>query len=335
MTTTTTQSPPPPEQPRKRTFPFSGIIIAAAVAAFVIFLLVTPEEFLTYTQDWFLAKTQMIGYAVCHQIESHTFVICGRPLPLCARCTGTFIGALVGFFGQAVVLRRGRAVNFPSPLVIGILVVFMALWAADGLNSLLATDRLNAALVALLHVRNLYEPQQWLRLTTGALNGLTMSALVYPAFNATMWRNPLLERSIRGLRDLGVLVLLEVGVVGLVVAAAEPLSLIGAAFDAFRYVSRSNFLLNAGSLLLSVGIVWQCVMLYLLAFLGALGVLSLLTSVNYMLVLIIVQRDNAVDNWRIALVLLLAGFTVSFVQIAMISVMRYGFTRSFLPLALP
>jgi uncharacterized membrane protein len=298
----TTQPPPSPEQPRQRVFPFSGLIIAAAAAAFVLFLLITPGELLDHTQDWFLAKTTMVGYAVCHQIESHTFVICGRPLPLCARCTGTFVGALVGFFGQAVVLRRSRAVNFPSPLVIGILVVFMALWAADGLNSLLATDGLNAALVALLHVRNLYEPQQWLRLTTGAFNGLTMSALVYPAFNATMWRNPLLERSIRGLRDLGVLVLLELSMVGVVLSL--------------------------------VFISWPWV-IYPLAFLGALGVLTLLTSVNTMLVLIVVRRDNAVDNWRIAVIPLLAGFTVSLIQIAMISVVRYGFTRSFSPIMLP
>ncbi len=297
----TTQPPLPPEKPRKRVFPFSGIIIAAAVAAFVMFLVFTPEELLAYTQDWFLAKMNLVGYAVCHQIRDHSFVIGEHALPLCARCTGTFIGALVGFFGQAVVLRRRRATQFPSPLATAILVFFMMLWAADGLNSLLATERLNAALVALLKVHNLYQPQQWLRLATGALNGLSMSVLVYPAFNATMWKNPLPERAIRGLRDLGLLVLLEMGMVGLVLALVL-----------FQWP-------------------WA---LYPLAFLGALGVLSLLTSVNTILVLIAVQRENAVGNWRTALIPLLAGFTVSIIQITAISVLRYGFTRSFLPLPL-
>jgi uncharacterized membrane protein len=297
----TTQPSSPPEKPRQRVSLIPGFVVAAAVVAFAIFLLVTPGEMLDYTGDWFLAKTQMVGYAVCHQIVKHTFII-GRPLPLCARCTGTFIGALVGFFGQAVVLRRRRAVEFPPILVVVVLVTFTLLWAADGLNSLLATEGLNTTIVAVFHVRNLYEPLQELRLATGALNGLTMSALVYPAFNATMWRKFLPERAVRGLRDLGLLVLLELGMVGVVLS------------------------------LVLISLPWT---IYPLAFLGALGVLTLLTSVNTMLVLIAVQRENTVGNWRAALIPLLAGFTVSLIQIAAISVVRYGFTRSFLPMSLP
>ena len=298
---TTTQSTPPPEKPRKRTFPLPGLVIVAAVVVFVTFLLVTPGELVEYKGDWFLAKTQMIGYAVCHQIEAHTFEIGERYFPLCARCTGTFTGALVGFFGQAVVLRRRRATEFPSILAIVILVTFTLLWAADGLNSLLATPQMNTALVAVFNVQHLYEPMQELRLVTGALNGLTMSALVYPAFNATMWRRFLPERAIRGLRDLGLLVLLELGMAGVVLS------------------------------LVLISWTWA---LYPLAFLGALGVLTLLTSVNTMLVLIAVQRENTVDNWRAALIPLLAGFVVSLIQIAAISAVRYGFTHSFLPMSL-
>jgi uncharacterized membrane protein len=297
----TTQPTPPSEKPRKRAFPLPGLVIAVAVAAFTAFLLVTPGEVLEYTGDWFLAKAQMVGYAVCHQIVKHTFII-GRPLPLCARCTGTFTGALVGFFGQAVVLRRRRAVEFPSILVVVILITFTLLWAADGLNSLLATPGMNTTIVSVINVRHLYEPRQELRLLTGALNGLTMSALVYPAFNATLWRELLPERAIRGLRDLGLLVLLELAMVGVVLS------------------------------LVLISWAWT---IYPLAFVGALGVLILLTSVNTMLVLIAVQRENTVGNWRTAMIPLLAGFAVSLIQIAAISVVRYGVTRSFLPMSLP
>ncbi|MBN1976544.1 MAG: DUF2085 domain-containing protein [Anaerolineae bacterium] len=296
---TTTQPALPPKKPRKRVF--SLLVIAIAIPIFAAFLLITPEDLLAYTRDWFLAKTNMVGYAVCHQIEDHSFIIGGRALPLCARCTGTFIGALVGFFGQAVVLRRGRAVHFPSPLVIAILVFFMVLWAADGLNSLLATERLSVAIVALFNVRNLYEPQHWLRLATGALNGLAMSVLVYPALNVTIWRNPLPERAIRDLRDLGVLVLLEMSMVGLVLAL--------------------------------VFVQWPWA-IYPLALLGALGVLSLLTSVNTILVLIAVQRENAADKWHEAFIPVLAGFAVSIIQVIAISSMRYALTGTFLPLPL-
>jgi uncharacterized membrane protein len=297
----TTPLSPSHGKPRKRSPLVSGLVVAVAIVAFVMFLLITPGDMLGYTGNWFLAKTQMVGYAVCHQIVQHTFII-GHPLPLCARCTGTFIGALFGFFGQAVVLRRRRAVEFPPILIIVILVTFTLLWAADGLNSLLATEGLNTTIVAIFHVRNLYEPMHELRLLTGALNGLTMSALVYPAFNATLWRRFLPERAIRGLRDLGLLVLLELCLVGAVLS------------------------------LVLISLPWT---IYPLAFLSALGVLTLLTGVNTMLVLIAVQRENTASSWRDALIPLLAGFTVSLLQIAAISMVRYGFTRSFLPMPLP
>ena len=236
--------------------------------------------FLIATPDGLLTKADMVGYAVCGRLEGHSFVIAGRQLPLCARCTGTFLGALTGFFGQAVVLRRRRrAAEFPSPLIIAILVGFVLLMAADGLNSYMA----------LLNGPHLYESQNWLRLTSGALYGLTMSAFVYPVFNFTLWRRPVPQRAIRNLRDLGILLLLEAGVVGVV-------------------LTRWSFLL------------------YPLALLSALGVLTLLTSVNSMLVVMIVRRENVVDTWREAIVPLLAGFTVSLIQVGVIDVVRYALT---------
>jgi uncharacterized membrane protein len=296
----TTQIPLPPKKPLKR--PLVWCIVISALVVFVTFLLITPKELLTYTGSWFLSKTNMVGYAVCHQIPSHSYIVGDQPLSLCARCTGTFIGALVGFWGQVVVLRRRRVIDFPSPRVIIVLILFMAVWAGDGLNSVLATEGLNTTITALLKVKNLYEPQHWLRLTTGALNGLSMSILVYPAFNATMWRNASLGRSVRGLRDLGILVLLEAGLVGVVQGLTQ--------------------------------LDWPWVV-YLLSFLGALGVLTLLTCVNTMLALIFTQRENQADDRCDALIMIAVGFTVSLIQIAAISAMRYGVTHSFLPMVLP
>jgi len=59
---------------------------------------------------------------------------------------------------------------------------------------------------------------------------------------------------------------------------------------------------------------------------SALAVLTLLTSVNSMLVVMIVRRENVVDTWSQAIVPLLAGFTVSLVQIGVIDVVRYALT---------
>ncbi len=264
---------PSPNGHRGPTFPLPWLIVVLAAVALAAFLVATPDGLLT--------KADMIGYAVCHRLTARSFVIAGRQLPLCARCSGTFIGALVGFFGQAVVLRRRRATEFPPAYVIVILVGFVLLWAADGLNSYMT----------LVNGPHLYEPRNWLRLTSGALQGLTMSAFVYPVFNFTLWRRPVSERAIRNLPDLGVLLLLEAGMVGLV-------------------LSRWAFLL------------------YPLALLSALGVLTLLVCTNSMLVLIVVRRENVVDTWREAIIPLLAGFTVSLIQIGVIDLMRYTFTHT-------
>lgn len=244
----------------------------------------------------------MVCYAVCHQWKAHSFVIAGRQLSLCARCTGTFLGALTGLFGQAVVLRRRRAAEFPSMPILVVLGGFMLLWAIDGLNSFIDIKGVNPSLDALVRIRPLYEPQNWLRLTTGALNGLTMSALIFPVFNFTLWRDPSSERSIRNLRDLVVLISLEACLVGLV--------------------------------LLAVLVQWPFA-LYPLAFLSAMGILTLLTLVNSLLVLMFTRRDNMVARWREAAIPIMSGFMLSLVQVGVIDIIRYLITGTLSGIPLP
>jgi len=268
MTDNPAPAPAPAPEPRQRAFPMPWLVVVPAIAVVVTLLVATPGNLAD--------KADLVGYAVCHRISSHSISIAGRQLPLCARCTGTFIGAAVGFLGQAVVLRRRRASEFPPPLILTILVGFILLWAGDGLNSYME----------LVGGSHLYEPQNWLRLSTGSLNGLAMSALVYPVFNFTLWRNPSTERTIRGIKDLGVLVLMEAGLVVLVIVRWPPL-------------------------------------LYPLVVLSAAGVLTLLTVTITMLVLMITRRENAADNWRQSVVPLLAGFTLSLILVTAIDLARY------------
>ncbi len=253
-------------------FPLPGLILFLAASALITFVLVTPAGLLN--------KADIVGYAVCHRGAAHSFSIAGCQLPLCARCTGTFLGALIGLLGQGVVLNRRRSAEFPPNLITALLIGFTLLWAGDGVNSYMAIFP---------NGFQLYESSNWLRLVTGALNGLTMSAFIYPIFNITLWRHMTQKPAIRGLRDLIVLLLLEAGMVGLVLA-------------------RWDFLL------------------YPLALLSALGVLALLTSVNSVLVVMMVRRDNRVDGWREALIPLLAGFTLSMIQIGAIDLIRYAVT---------
>jgi len=270
----------PPTKPRKSTFPLRWLIITLTIVAVGVFIIATPGGL--------LGTMDMVGYAVCHRITDRSFAIAGRQLPLCARCTGTFMGALVGFFGQAVVLRRRRATEFPPLLIIAILIGFALLWAADGFNSYMV----------LLGGPHVYEPQNWLRLTTGVLQGLTMSAFIYPVFNFTLWRKSSPERTIRNLGELGVLVLLQAGIVVLV-------------------LTRWDFLL------------------YPLAILGAAGVLALLTCVNGMLILMVTRRENVADTWRDSIIPLMAGLTLSLIQVGVIDFVRYALTGTLEGIPMP
>lgn len=288
-----TSTSPPVERPRGSVFPLPWLVVVLAIIGTLAFLITTPDGFLT--------KMDLVGYAVCHRIASHSFAVAGHQLPLCARCTGTFIGTLVGFVGQAAILRRPRAGEFPPRSILVILAGFTLLWAADGTNSYLA----------LIHGPHLYEPRNWLRLATGTLNGLTMSALVVPVFNFTLWRHPTTERTIRSLGDLGRLVLLEAGLIGL--------------------TGVLTLLLDTHSLTLTAPVpgaarIGGVFLLYPLALLSALGVLALLTTVNSMLILMITRRENAVDTWREAGIPLLAGFVASLIQVGAIDILRYILT---------
>lgn len=145
----------------------------------------------------FLDILNLFGGGVCGQIPGHSFIIGGRQLPLCARCTGTYLGALLGFLGLAV-LRRWRASGLPPSEVLTSLVGFIVLWGIDGLNSFLALFP---------NAPHLYEPHNLLRLITGTLNGLALSTIVYPVFNFLLWKEANTERVIRNLRELSYLLI--------------------------------------------------------------------------------------------------------------------------------
>jgi uncharacterized membrane protein len=139
----------------------------------------------------------LFGAGVCGQIPSHSFIIGGRQLPLCARCTGTYLGALLGFLGLAA-LRKRRASSLPPGEVLAFLVNLIVLWAIDGLNSFLTL---------LPRVPHLYEPNNLLRLVTGTLNGLALAIIVYPIFNFVLWKEADTRRVIRNWRELGSLLI--------------------------------------------------------------------------------------------------------------------------------
>jgi len=153
-----------------------------------------------------LDKTRLVGYAVCHQIPERSFFAAGEQLPLCSRCSGTFLGALAGFVLLTARGRR-RAANLP-PLPITIaLIGFILAMAVDGVNSYLTF------FPGAFH---LYEPHNLLRLATGTLSGLALGNFIYPVLNYALWRDATEEPALHSFKELGLMVLVAGTLSGLV-----------------------------------------------------------------------------------------------------------------------
>ncbi len=129
---------------------------------------------------------------VCHQFAEHSLVVGGVQLPLCARCTGTHLGALIALcnFWR---WKRGRASRLPAPRLLAPLGLLFVFWVVDSLNSYIqfATGR-----------AVLYEPSNLLRLCTGLGNGLLLSTVVLPLFNYSIWRQASEERILQNWTEL-------------------------------------------------------------------------------------------------------------------------------------
>jgi uncharacterized membrane protein len=171
-------------------------ILRGRVAVVVLLIsLVIIATYLAFPPYSILGKADLIGYGLCHRIPARSFFFAGRQLPLCARCTGTYLGAMLGFT-FIVAAGRTRARNLPPLPVLLTLIGFIALMGIDGLNSYLAL---------LSSTPLLYEPHNWSRLATGSLHGLALSLIVSPVFAYSFWRD---SRDDSSLRNFGELLLL-------------------------------------------------------------------------------------------------------------------------------
>lgn len=135
------------------------------------------STWLALTPPGLLGKADAIGYAVCHRIDVRSFHLGDRPISLCARCTGQYLGAVLALvFLTLLYPKRG---GWPSWSVIGVLGILAFSWGFDGLNSF-------ASLMP--GAPNLYTPNNTLRLFTGMGFGLSMGMASFIAFNQVAWR---------------------------------------------------------------------------------------------------------------------------------------------------
>jgi uncharacterized membrane protein len=142
----------------------------------IIGIMIT-STWLAFTPDNLMGKMDAVGYAVCHRIPSHSLSVDGRPLPLCARCSGMYLGALYGLIFQVVFGKRRGGFSGKLLVFLGVFALFFAL---DGINSF-------AGLV--LDRSPFYDPQNWLRLVTGVGVGLLIAIVLHPIFTQTVWRS--------------------------------------------------------------------------------------------------------------------------------------------------
>ncbi|MCX6055955.1 MAG: DUF2085 domain-containing protein [Chloroflexi bacterium] len=127
-------------------------------------------------------KIRAIGFAVCHQIESHSLEIGGKVLPLCSRCTGMFLGTLMAMM---VLSNREKRSEGPSRTKTAILGVFFLLFVFDGVNSTLSFFSSS---------HPIYPPSNLLRLITGLMMGTILANLLLPLWNQTLWADPKKEK---------------------------------------------------------------------------------------------------------------------------------------------
>ncbi len=252
--------------------------LTVAVVALALFVIVF---FIQLPPATLLGKADFVGYAICHRIPERSFFLNGRQLPLCARCTGTFLGVMVGLAAM-LLLRRHRASRLPPLPVLGILVLFTALWAFDGANSYMTFFP---------GAPHLYEPRNWLRLTTGLLNGLALIVFVFPIFNFSMWQGTTQERVLKNVWEL--LVLLPIVALLVLVIQAE---------------------INA--------------LLYPLAILSSLGVVLMLTLINSLVVTVILGREGYAETWLQALVPLTVGAALAILQMTGMVLLRVYLTTT-------
>ena len=164
---------------------------------------------LSLTPVGIMGKVWAIASSVCEQNPLHTLSFNGNLLPLCARCTGTFLGAFVSL---VYLIPRGRATRAPDLWICIFLGVLAVAFAVDGINSFLAT---------IVPRFSLYVPNNLLRFLTGLGMGMAIGVFLWPVWNETIWNENNEKRVLQGWKPLAELLLCETAAAGLVLSKVE------------------------------------------------------------------------------------------------------------------
>ena len=168
---------------------------------------------------------ERMGSAVCHQMAERSFIFDGMQMPLCARCTGIYIGAFFAFcfFFLKKRMGNGRPFSIGQALLTGLAVLPVGI---DGVGSYLG----------------FWESSQLMRIFSGSLVGAVVPGFLLMAVNMDTKKSddePIYERT----AELVLLMVLSVGS-GLGLYAGMPIGDVAAVLSV------------AGEVLLWGGVVW-------------------------------------------------------------------------------
>jgi uncharacterized membrane protein len=162
-----------------------GIFLLGGALAIIGLFVAAPPQAL-----W--DKARLIGYAICHQMPERSFFFHEHQSPLCARCTGMYLGLLLGVL-FLIIRRRTHAARLPSASIVAVMIGFIVIMGIDGLNS---TISIIPGAPQLYHTTNVH------RIITGSLYGLAMAMLFLPMLNTAVWRLPSGDPSLKNWREL-------------------------------------------------------------------------------------------------------------------------------------
>ena len=167
------------------------------------------------------------------------------------------------------------------------LLLFFLAFGIDGSNSYLYLLK-QTAHGAFDSIPNLYIPNNTLRLFTGSGMGIALASIVYPAFNQTAWKEPDPQRALDW-KKLGILISIIL-IIDLLILTEHP------------------------------------AVLYPIALLSVLSVLTLLVIVFSMSWVLMMRQDNAFNSLRQMWMPLVAGTTLAFLMITVIDLLRFRLT---------